>query len=125
MTFNADKCESTRITHSRDNTSPNDTLGEKSPKSVQSVKDLGVTISSDLSWNNHVGITTNKANKVLGIIKRTVGMANQDIFSILYKSLVRPILEYTAPVWSPYLVKNIHAIEKIQRRVSRLSLNQG
>ena len=125
MTFNADKCESTRITHSRDNTSPNDTLGEKSLKSVQSVKDLGVTILSDLSSNNHVGITTNKANKVLGIIKRTVGMANQDIFSILYKSLVRPILEYTAPVWSPYLVKNIHAIEKIQRRVSRLTLNQG
>ena len=69
--------------------------------------------------------TTNKANKVLGIIKRTVGTGNPDTFSILYKSLVRPILEYVAPVWSPYLVKNIHAIEKVQRRASRLALNQG
>ena len=125
MTFNADKCESIRITHSRDNTSPNYTLGENSLKSVQSVKDLGVTISSDLSWNKHIGITINKANKVLGIIKRTVGTANQDIFSILYKSLVRPILEYAAPVWSPHLVKNIHALEKVQRRASRLALNQS
>ena len=117
MTFNAEKCESTRIMHTQDNTSPNYTLGGKSLKSVQSVKDLGVTLSSNLSWNKHVGITTNKANKVLGIIKRTVGTGNI--------SLVRPILEYTAPVWSPYLVKNIHAIEKVQRRASRLALNQG
>ena len=125
MTFNADKCESTRITHSRDNTSPNYTLGGKSLKSVQSVKDFGVTLLSNLSWNKHVGITTNKANKVLGIIKRTVGTGNLDTFSILYKSLVRPILEYAAPVWRPYLVKNVHAIEKVQRRASRLALNQG
>ena len=62
-------------------------------------------IKSNLSWNKHVGITANKANKVLGIIKRTVGTANQDIFLILYKSSVRPILEYAAPVWCPYLVK--------------------
>ena len=61
MTLNADKCESTRITHSRDNTSPDYTLGGKSLKSVRSVKDLGVTLSSDLSWNKHIGITTNKA----------------------------------------------------------------
>ena len=125
MTVNADKCESTRITHSRDNTSSNYTLGGKPLKSVQSVNDLGVTLSSNLSWSKHVGITTNKANKVLGIIKRTVDTGNPDTFSILYKSLVRSILEYAAPVWSPYLVKNIHAIEKVQRRASRLALNQG
>ena len=58
-----------------------------------------VTISSDLSWNKHVGITINKANKVLGIIERTLDTANQDICSILYKSLVKPILEYAAPEW--------------------------
>ena len=125
MTFKANKCKCTRIMHSRDNTSPNYTLGGKSLKSVQSVKDLGVTLLSNLSWNKHVGITTNKANKVLGIIKRTVGTGNPDTFSILYKSLVRPILKYAAPVRSPYLVKNIRAIEKVQRRASRLALNQG
>ena len=42
MTFNADKCESTRITHSRGNTSPNYTLGGRSLKSVQSVRTLGL-----------------------------------------------------------------------------------
>ena len=66
----------------------------------------------------------NKANKVLGLLKRTVGSKNKEIFSMLYKSLVRPILEYACPVWSPHLVKDILAIEKVQRRASRIALGQ-
>ena len=45
-------------------------------------------------------------------------------FSLLYKTLVRPFLEYVAPVWNPYLVKDIHAIDSVQRRASRLALRQ-
>ena len=69
-------------------------------------------------------LTVNKANKVLGLLKRTVGGKNKEIFTMLYKSLVRPILEYACPVWAPYLVKDISAIEKIQRRSSRIALGQ-
>ena len=56
-------------------------------KNVQCIKDLGVTISRDLSWSKHVGITVNKANRVLGIIKRTTGTASKRVFITLYKSL--------------------------------------
>ena len=48
---------------------------------------------------------------VLGIIKGSIGTNNQDVFLQLYKSLVRPILEYVAPVWSPYLIKDIAALK--------------
>ena len=41
-----------------------------------------------------------------------------------FLSLVRPILEYACPVWSPYLVKDKLAIEKVQRRASRIALGQ-
>ena len=52
-----------------------------------------------------------------------VGSKRREIFSMLYKSLVRPILEYACPVWSPYLiVKDKLAIEKVQRRASRIAL---
>ena len=61
---------------------------------------------------------------VLGIIKRSIGTNNQDAFSQLYKSLVRPISEYAAPVRSPYLIKDIVALEKVQRRASCLPLRQ-
>ena len=81
-------------------------------------------MSRDLSWSNNVDAIVNKASKVVGLIKRTVGSKNKEIFSMLYKSLVKPILEYVCPVWSPYLVKYKLAIEKVQRRASRVSLGQ-
>ena len=123
LRFNADKCESLRITHSRDKSVTNYFLGQPL-KDVNNFKDLGVTITKDLSWSNHISITVNKANKVLGFVKRSVGTANVNVFSMFYKSLVRPILEYAAPVWCPYLVKDIHALENVQRRAYRLVLNQ-
>ena len=72
----------------------------------------------------HVVEVVNKANKVLVLIKRTIGSVNKEIFSTLYKALVRPILEYTSLVWCPYLVKNIILLEKVQRRASRLALDR-
>ena len=75
-------------------------------KSVNLCKDLGVDVSRDWSWSNHVDAIVNNADIVVGLQKRTVGSKNREIFSMLYKSLVRPILEYACPVWSPYLVKD-------------------
>ena len=81
-------------------------------------------MASDLTWTKHVGETVHKANKVLGLLKRTVGSKNNEIFSIFYNTLVRPILEYASPVWSPRLAKDIREIEKVQRRPSRIALGQ-
>ena len=106
--FNPQKCEVMRITHRRDKSKhPYHACRISTElKSVNSCKDLGVYVSRDLSWSNHVDASVNKANKVVGLLKRTVGSKNREIFSMLYKSLVRPILEYACPVsWSPYLVK--------------------
>ena len=50
-------------------------------------------MASDLKWSKHVEQIVHKANRVLGLLKRTVGGKNKDIFSNLYKTLVRPILE--------------------------------
>ena len=61
----------------------------------------------------------------MGIIKRPIGTNSQAVFSQLYKSLVRPMLGYAAPVWSTYLIKDIVAtLEKVQRRASRLASRQ-
>ena len=42
----------------------------------------------------------------------------------MVESQVRPILEYAAPVWCPFLVKDIVSVENVHRRASRLSLGQ-
>ena len=67
-------------------------MSDKPLKDVKNFEDLGVTISKDLSRDNHISITVNKANNLLGLIKRSVSTTNVNVFSMLYLSLVRPIL---------------------------------
>ena len=56
-------------------------------ESVKSIKDLGITISYDLSWSDYIQEVVNTANIVLGIIKRVLGSNSVNEFSLLYKSL--------------------------------------
>ena len=83
-------------------------------------KHLGLWLESSLSWDYHINSICAKANKVLGLIKRTFGYSNKTDIKTAFKVLVIPILEYACPVWNPYLVKHTKAIEAIQRRASRL-----
>ena len=57
----------------------------------------------------------------LGLIRRTFGPNNSEVVSTVkvYKTLVRPILEYGCQAWNPYLVRYVKSIESIQRRVTR------
>ena len=53
-----------------------------------------------------------------------MGSSNPGAFSTLYKSLECPVVEYAAPAWNPYLAKDVLALERVQRRASRLALGQ-
>ena len=61
--------------------------------------DLGVTVDKSLSFNNHISNVINKFNKVNGMIRRLLGYRAPASVSInLYKALIQPIIEYSAPV---------------------------
>jgi len=53
------------------------------------------------------------------MIKRNFVDKLKEIILALYKSLVRPYLEYCIPVWNLYLVKDIKLIESVQIRLLR------
>ena len=57
---------------------------------------------------------------MLGMIKRTISYKNERIMLSLYKTLVRPLLEYCTPVWSPHYIKDKQLLERIQHRFTRL-----
>ena len=61
-----------------------------------------------------------KANKILGMIKRNFVDRSKEMIMALYKSLVRPHLEYCIQVWNPYLTKDIKLIEGVQRWTTKL-----
>ena len=61
----------------------------------------------------------NKANQMIGIIKRTFTFLDKDILLKLYKAIVRPHLEYGNTVWFPRLKRQSIVIEKVQRRATK------
>ena len=87
---------------------------------VSSEKDIGVVIDNKLSFSDHLAEKINKANKVVGLIRRTFVALDEEIFRCLYVAMVRPHLEYANQIWAPYLVKDIEAVENVQRRASKL-----
>ena len=71
-------------------------------ENVESIKYLGVTITSDLKWNSHIRNMCSKANRTLGFLRRNIFSCPQDVKEAAYKTLVRPILEYGSTVWDPH-----------------------
>ncbi len=78
-------------------------------------KDLGVHTDSKLNFSSHCQKVADKANSIMGIIKSTFSNLDTEIFTKLYKSMVRPIMEYSSSVWSLYLKKDISTLETVQR----------
>ena len=71
-------------------------------------------------WNQHVDKITAKANRVLGLVKRTCrDLKDIDTMKTLYCSLVRPLLEYSCQTWNPHTKRNIDKVEAVQRRATR------
>jgi hypothetical protein len=93
-------------------------------ESVKSAKYLGVTLSADLKWNNHIQQMTSKANKSLSFIRRNLQINSKSVKDRAYKSLLRPKLEYCCSVWDQYTTENIYKIEQVQRRTARYACHR-
>ena len=72
-----------------------------------------------MSFSPHINNIVAKASKMLNFIRRNLSKCTKDVKSTAYLSLVHPILEYSSPVWDPYLLADIQSIEKVQRRAAR------
>jgi ribonucleases P/MRP protein subunit RPP40 len=97
--------------------SGNDTID-----TVTSFKLLGVNISSDLRWDEHIDIICAKASKrlhYLSLLKRS-SVRHAELL-LYYKTIVRPIIEYACPVWQSGLTEeHRQRLEAIQRRAFRI-----
>ena len=121
MKFNVAKCHSMRVTRHQhhkqilfDYSLYNQTL-----ENVQSAKYLGITISDNMDWGQHIADISFKATKTIGFLRRNLAFAPRSTKEVAYKTLVRPKLQYAAPIWSPYSKLRINQVEKVQRTAAR------
>ena len=88
-------------------------------------KDLGVLTSSDLHWNSCIEKAVSKAKSVIGWITRSLICRNKFVMLNIYRTLVRPHIEYAVQVWNPPAShgywKLILKLEEIQRSFTRLT----
>ena len=98
-----------------------ETDGKHHPlKHVEQLKDLGIIMSTNLDFDKHISEKVNKANSMMGLIRRTFNFIDEENFMLLYKAFVRPHLEYGNAVWSPHKVEYITTLENVQRRATKL-----
>ena len=83
-------------------------------------RDLGVMMSSDLKPSVHCRLAYNRANGILGLIRRTFMYRDPQTLLCLYKTMVRPHLEYAVSAWSPQYKKDNVLLERIQHRFTRM-----
>ena len=124
MQFHPQKCNSLSITRSHTPFKHDYILKGHTLESVQTAKYLGVTLSSNMSWEPHINNITTKANKILGFLRRNLQIKQEETKSLAYKSMVRSNLEYCSTIWAPHTKKLKDKVEKTQRRAARYVTNR-
>ena len=122
LKFHPDKCVYMGIGYNKDNSIIEGKYhmdGQKL-KLSDCEKDIGVYIESKLNFETHINKAVNTANRNLAIARKTFDHMDAEIFTNIFKGLVRPHLEYAAPIWSPHFKKHIDLIENVQIRGTKM-----
>jgi hypothetical protein len=118
MSFNVEKC---KVMHfGINNARVEYRMKERKLAETTEEKDLGVIVSNDLKVGKQCEKAAKKGNQILGLIKRTIISREKKVILNLYKTLVRPHLEYCIQAWRPHLVKDMDKLEKVQRRATKM-----
>ena len=86
------------------------------------LRDLGVQLSSNLSFSVHIENTVTAASKLVGWGLRTFSGRGRRVMLTLLKSLVQPKLDYCSQLWSPADLTSINKMEVVQRYMVKTSL---
>ena len=95
-------------------------MDEKKLANVNIEKDLGIIFDSELSFEKHIATKVKKANSLAGMVRPSFRYLDKYIFKTLFTSIIRPHLEYGAPIWNPHSKNLIEMIENVQHRSSKL-----
>ena len=83
------------------------------------MKDLGVTVDSNLNFSSHIAQIASKAFQRSNLFFRVFKCRDRDFLVAVFKIYIRPLVEYCSTVWNPYLKKDIKLLERVQKRYTK------
>jgi hypothetical protein len=117
MVFNSEKFECLRFWPGKTSVpefvykSPDGSIIEEK----KNLRDLGVQVSSDLSFSIHIQNTVASANQLIGWAMRTFRRMSRLVMMTIWKSLIQSKLDYCSQLWSPVDQLSISKLESVQR----------
>ena len=124
MEFNISKCKILQITTHHNKSTFTYKMSDIPLATVLEHNYFGIRLHHKLSWDPHINYICNKANRLLGFLKRNLHNAPSEIKEHVYKQLLLPSLEYCSTIWDPYHQTSISKLEMIQHRATRFVLNK-
>ena len=119
--FNPSKSESLLVSRKNNrNMHPPLIMNEVHINEVQYHKHLGVILSNDGTWHEHINLITSKAWQKIYVMRKLKFMLDRDSLNKIYSSFVRPTLEYANIVWDNCTQYETNAIERIQIEAARI-----
>ncbi|MEW8548206.1 MAG: reverse transcriptase family protein [Candidatus Thiodiazotropha sp.] len=88
---------------------------------VSQHKHLGIVLSDDLSWTNHIETISAKAWQRIGLLRRYKFLLDRASLQKMYVSFIRPLLEYGDIIWDNCTAANKRALENIQVEALRIT----
>ena len=119
--FNPSKSESLLVSRKNNrNMDPPLIMNAVHINEVQHHKHLGVILSNDGTWHEHINLITSKAWQKIYVMRKLKFMLDRDSLNKIYISFVRPTLEYANIVWDNCTQYETNAIERIQIEAARI-----
>ena len=118
--FNCDKTQACAFSAKRETFQPSPQFQSVQLPIVSSIGVLGVDLSHDLNFRDHIEGKALIASKKLGILNKAREYFTPEMRLLLYKTQVRSCVEYSSHLWDGSAKYQLASLDKVQRRAARI-----
>ncbi|BHF70839.1 hypothetical protein SprV_0401389200 [Sparganum proliferum] len=125
LPFNVTKCNVLRVDRTRSLSRRVYHLNGVPLQEEDAQKDLGVWVTASLKPSLHCSKVVKSAMSVLYLVKKSFSTFDENCFVKVFRTFVRPQLEFAIQAWKPWTSKDLSILQKVQRRATKLVSGQG